>query len=348
MAPPAPSEGGGYGYTYGQVEIVQYMNHNGEVNRARYCPQQPNIIATKSPSGDVYIFDRNSHPTKPHKNSPCAPDFRLVGHEKEGFGLAWNSKIEGQIVSGSDDKLICLWDISSQLSNRTQTSTTTTAIDSVTPPDRAPAIDPIATFKAHTDVVEDVCFHAHNPHLFLSCSDDRTIMIWDTRGKDTPTVTIQAHSAEVNCLSYNPFDENLFISGSADKSVGLWDIRNTTAKLHSFEAHADQVVNVAWSPFSQTILASASKDKRAHIWDMTKIGKEQDPEDAEDGPPELLFIHGGHTDKIADFAWNPNDDWVCASVADDNVLQIWQLAEDIWNVEDDEQEEKQIDNEDLE
>jgi len=60
------------------------------------------------------------------------------------------------------------------------------------------------------------------------------------------------------------------------------------------------------------------------MWDLSKIGEEQSPEDAEDGPPELLFIHGGHTSKISDFSWNANDDWVIASVAEDNILQIWQ------------------------
>ena len=48
----------------------------------------------------------------------------------------------------------------------------------------------------------------------------------------------------------------------------------------------------------------------------------QTPEDQEDGPPELLFVHGGHTSKISDFTWNPNDDWVVASVAEDNILQV--------------------------
>jgi hypothetical protein len=48
----------------------------------------------------------------------------------------------------------------------------------------------------------------------------------------------------------------------------------------------------------------------------------QSPEDAEDGPPELLFVHGGHTSKISDFSWNGNDDWVVASVAEDNILQV--------------------------
>lgn len=31
------------------------------------------------------------------------------------------------------------------------------------------------------------------------------------------------------------------------------------------------------------------------MWDLSRIGEEQTPEDAEDGPPELLFVHGGHT-----------------------------------------------------
>ena len=48
----------------------------------------------------------------------------------------------------------------------------------------------------------------------------------------------------------------------------------------------------------------------------------QTAEDAEDGPPELLFVHGGHTSKVSDFAWNPSDDWVVASVAEDNILQV--------------------------
>lgn len=66
-----------------------------------------------------------------------------------------------------------------------------------------------------------------------------------------------------------------------------------------------------------------------------RIDEQQTPEDAEDGPPELLFIHGGHTSKISDFSWNPCEPWVIASVAEDNILQIWQMAENIYHDEDD-------------
>ncbi len=34
------------------------------------------------------------------------------------------------------------------------------------------------------------------------------------------------------------------------------------------------------------------------------------------------FIHGGHTSKISDFTWNPNEPWVVASVSEDNILQV--------------------------
>jgi histone-binding protein RBBP4 len=70
------------------------------------------------------------------------------------------------------------------------------------------------------------------------------------------------------------------------------------------------------------------------FFNFYRIGEEQTPEDAEDGPPELLFIHGGHTSKISDFSWNCNDDWVIASVAEDNILQIWQMAENIYHDDD--------------
>jgi len=124
------------------------------------------------------------------------------------------------------------------------------------------------------------------------------------------------------------------VSGSADKTVALWDLRNLKNKLHSFESHQEQIFQVAWSPFNETILGSCAADRRVNIWDLSRIGEEQSAEDAEDGPPELLFIHGGHTDKVADFSWNPNDEWLISSVADDNVLQLWQMAENIHNDED--------------
>lgn len=107
------TEVGGYGGGSAKVFVSQQINHNGEVNRARYMPQNPSIIATKSPTSDVYVFDYTKHPSKP-KNETFNPDLVLKGHTKEGYGLAWNPAKEGQLLSGSDDGVVCMWDDISQ------------------------------------------------------------------------------------------------------------------------------------------------------------------------------------------------------------------------------------------
>ena len=65
----------------------------------------------------------------------------------------------------------------------------------------------------------------------------------------------------------------------------------------------------------------------------------------------MLFIHGGHTAKVSDFSWNPSEShhWTIASVAEDNILQIWQMSESIYNegedvdeIDDDELEEVDV------
>lgn len=130
---------------------------------------------------------------------------------------------------------------------------------------------------------------------------------------------------------------------SHGQNVTLWDLRSPDRHLHIFAGHNEEVFSVQWSPHHETILASSSSDRRINIWDLSRIGEEQTQEDAEDGPPELLvhpsdfeFIHGGHTSRISDFSWNPSDPWVIASVAEDNVLQVWQMAENIYTDDDDE------------
>ena len=93
------------------MQVVQQINHEGEVNRARYMPQNQYLIATKTVSAEVYVFDYTKHPSKPLADGRCNPDLRLTGHKTEGYGLAWSPFLEGHLLSGSDDAQICLWDI---------------------------------------------------------------------------------------------------------------------------------------------------------------------------------------------------------------------------------------------
>uniref|UniRef100_A0A6Q2YEZ1 Retinoblastoma binding protein 4, like n=1 Tax=Esox lucius TaxID=8010 RepID=A0A6Q2YEZ1_ESOLU len=281
------AEFGGFGSVSGKIEIEIKINHEGEVNRARYMPQNPCIIATKTPTSDVLVFDYTKHPSKPDPSGECSPDLRLRGHQKEGYGLSWNPNLSGNLLSASDDHTICLWDIGAG-------------------PKEGKIVDAKTIFTGHTAVVEDVSWHLLHESLFGSVADDQKLMIWDTRSNNTskPSHAVDAHTAEVNCLSFNPYSEFILATGSADKFIAL-----TVEKKSS-------VVLV-----------------KMFLCLSSKIGEEQSAEDAEDGPPELLFIHGGHTAKISDFSWNPNEPWVICSVSEDNIMQVWQMAENIYNDE---------------
>ncbi|KAJ2376166.1 Histone-binding protein rbbp4, partial [Coemansia sp. RSA 2611] len=145
-----------------------------------------------------------------------------------------------------------------------------------------------------------------------------------------PVQDVVAHESEVNCVAFNPMSDFVFATGSGDSTIALWDLRNVGHKLHSLEAHKDEVLQLAWSPRHETVLASASSDRRVHVWDVSRIGEEQTAEDAEDGPPELMFIHGGHTSKVSDLGWNLNEDWTLCTSAEDNIVQVWQMASNIY------------------
>ena len=89
------------------MHIEQRIDHPGEVNKARYQPQNPNIIATMCVDGRVLVFDRTKHSSFP--KGIVNPQAELLGHKKEGFGLSWNPHEAGHLATGSEDKTVRLW-----------------------------------------------------------------------------------------------------------------------------------------------------------------------------------------------------------------------------------------------
>ncbi|KAG6841560.1 hypothetical protein C0991_009595 [Blastosporella zonata] len=275
--PPAP-----------RIQITQKINHAGEVNRARYMPQNPDLIATKAVTGEVLIFDRTKHSSEPERGGVCKPDIRLVGQHREG-----------------------------DINSYTKANST---------------IEPTTIFRGHTSVVGDVDWHSTDEDILASVGDDKLLMIWDKRTATNPTIKVEAHDQEILAVAFSPSTPHLLITGSADKTCILHDMRVPGRMMHVFESHTDEVLHVAWSPHSPSIFASASSDRRINIWDLSLIGQEQTPDDQEDGPPELLFVHGGHTARPTDFSWAPGkeENWTVASASEDNVAMVWQPTMRVW------------------
>lgn len=146
---------GGFGSSSCRVRIRQKINHDGEVNRARYMPQNTSIVATQTTSTDVFIFDTSK---LPELTKTCDPLLRLKGQSKEGYGLSWNQNIQGHLLSCSDDGKIFLWDINSESKNG--------------------SIVPLVTFEGDGLAIEDVAWHVFHETYFGSVGDDYKILMY--------------------------------------------------------------------------------------------------------------------------------------------------------------------------
>ncbi|ETI24716.1 histone acetyltransferase type B subunit 2 [Cladophialophora carrionii CBS 160.54] len=291
--------------------ITQKIDHPGEVNKARYQPQNPNIIATMVTDGRILIWDKTKFSSIP--TGTPKPTLELGGHTKEGYGLSWDPHQSGRLATASEDYTVRLWDISqASKSNK--------------------LLNESRRYTHHGGIVNDVQFHPILPHLLGTVSDDLTMQLLDLRQPDTTRASAKGenqHRDAINAIAFNGAVETVVATGSADKTIAIWDLRNLKDKLHVLEGHNDSVTTLEWHPFEESVLASSSYDRRIMFWDLAKVGEEQAPEDSEDGPPELLFMHGGHTNRISDFAWNKNSPWVVCSAADDNLIQVWKVADAI-------------------
>lgn len=302
------NEIGGYSNSNtAKVEIVQKIDHLGEVNRARYMPHNPDILATSSSTGSVYIFDRTKHSLEP--TGVFKPDITLAYHSEEGYGLSWNSNTNpGYLLTGSGDSQIALWDITHFSQSK-------------------PELEPSQVFKYHTASVNDVQWHPDHPQYFGSVSDDSTVQIHDLRttpAKSGASAKEDGHT--INTIAFNPFNQYLMATGSS-QGVCLYDIRKMPARLNLLKGHKDDVVCLEWSPHEKTVLSSASPDRRVFVWDIALMDSHSNENVS--FPPELLFIHGGHSSGVFDIEWNPAVPWMLASVADDNLLHIWKPSNSI-------------------
>lgn len=292
-----------------QIKEEKTIIHDGEVNRARYMPQNNNMIATKTPTSDVLLFDLSRFPDTPGPNDVCDPDVVLKGHTMEGYGLAWNTVNAGWLISSADDCRICMWDVNARIENS------------------AKWMSSLCTYTGHQAIVEDVAWHKRNGFVFGSVDDAGMFMVWDTRTpQKTAHQVVQSHHSEINCLDFNPFDGTLVCLGSSDSSVSIYDLRSLKCPIHELRGQEEDVFQVKWSPFVRCMLASSTANGRLHVWDLGNIGKTISDYHDEDGPPELMFIHAGHTAKISDFAWSQDDPLSICSVAEDSVIQYWQMA----------------------
>ncbi|KAJ6237875.1 wd40 repeat family [Anaeramoeba flamelloides] len=229
-----------------------------EINRARYNPFDPQIIATKNADGKIYLYNLVKEDN---------PIVTLEGHSKEGYGLSWNKYKRGLLLSGSYDNKICVYDLESSWSK---------------------TIQPKTILNIHSNVVEDVEWVPNDENLFGSVSDDKKLILTDLRMKNS-YINFTAHESETNALAFHPTKTRFVLTGSNDLSIKLWDLRNYKLPVHVFTKHKQAVYRLIWYPFDTNIFASSEDGSKIHLWDINKIGAEKFNL-YDDSPTELIVI----------------------------------------------------------
>jgi Tol biopolymer transport system component len=192
------------------------------------------------------------------------------------------------VASGSWDKTIRLWDISTGKE--------------------------IRSLQGHHDRVNALAFSPEGKVL-ASASFDETVRLWDSAtGKQVRT--LQGHRHWVLSLAYSP-DGKMLVSGSEDKTITLWDASLGSAgggsagggqRIRSFGGDSGQVYGLAFSPDSKT-LAVGNFGRSVGIWDLKTT--------------KARFFFG-HADVVFSVAFSP-DGRVVASASRDKTLRLWDL-----------------------
>jgi hypothetical protein len=252
---------------------------------------------------------------QPHFPNSTLP--RLHAWPVESVAFSPDGRI---LASGSADKTVRLWDVSSRQLLATLTGHEE-SVDSVafSPDGRLLASGSrdktvrlwdvssrqlLATLTGHYNIVLSVAF-SPDGRLLASASDDKTVRLWDVASRQL-LATLTGHKKGVESIVFSP-DGRLLASCSLDKTVRLWDVatRQPLATL----GHEDFVWSAAFSPDGR-ILASISTDKTVRLWDVATR--------------QTLSTLTGHNDWVTSLAFSP-DGRVLASASRDKTLRLWDV-----------------------
>lgn len=221
------------------------------------------------------------------------PHIAMEMASHDGFLSCCRFLSEQQILTSSGDSTCLRWDIAS-----------------------GRVLD---TFDEHTADAMFLSVRPNDPNVFLSCSVDKTIKVWDIRssGKDGSVQTLTGHEGDVNCVDFMPSDGNAFGTCSEDGTARVWDMRSYQEVARFGQLMVPDLTMPDMEGFTSVsfsksgrILFCGHTDSFVHAFDV--LSDRSLP----------AFSLPAHDSNVSCLGVAPNGDGLCTG-SWDNCLKIW-------------------------
>jgi len=244
----------------------------------------------------------------------------LEGHMKGVASVAFSP--DGKyIVSGSKDKTIKIWEVSTGKLVRTLTGHKKYVNSVIVSFDGKYIIsgsndetvkvwefstgELIQTLEGHSWYVLAVTV-SPDGNFVVSSSFDKEIKVWDLATGDLVR-TLKGHTKEVGSIAISP-DNKYIVSGSGDKTLKVWDI-STGELIRTLRGHKKYINSVIFSPDGKNVI-SGSGDKTVKVWDFST--------------GEVIWTLEGHTWYVLAVAVSPDGKFIVSS-SFDKYIKVWNL-----------------------
>jgi WD40 repeat protein len=192
--------------------------------------------------------------------------FSAMEHDDLVTSVSVNSQ-QPKGISASQDRRIKLWDVNELVSTH--------------------------TYKAHSSSVTGLAFHPNEPDIFVSCSLDGKILIWDMRKSKPARVLAMPPKSRPTCLAWSHAHTDQVFVGHQDGRLSFHDVKAGSQTLASIKVHSRKVNCIQCAPHRPEWVASASDDCRVCVTAFSET------------TGSVIFQNNDHKDFVRGLAWNP-------------------------------------------